>query len=121
MEKESEARAGVSIEIRSHEQSQLEEMLPILQTMYDEQYYEEGVEEVADMLEALEYSDDFLTLPVDQWKTLMVGVNSPHVKGEQGGISDTCQRPQWLSKKFAKRLEAKGAFEEEDDESEEEE
>ena len=109
----------VAINIRSHELSQLEEMLPILQNMYDEQYYEEGVEDVDEMLTALENATEELSMPVEKWKTLMVGINSPHVKAEQGGVSTTCQRPQWLSKKFAKRLEAKGAFEEADEDGEE--
>lgn len=104
----------IAIDIRSHEESQLEEMLPILQNMYDEQYYEEGVEEVEEMLDSLGEASGELSLTVDHWKTLMVGLNAPHVREEQGGVSDTCQRPKWLTKKIAKRLEAKGAFEDDD-------
>ena len=101
----------VQVELRSHEQTQLEEMLPHLREMYAEQMYDEGVEQVETMIKQVQTGTP--ELDTDHWKTLMLGLSSNYVKEQQGGVSSTCKRPWWLTKKLAKRLNEKDAFAEE--------
>lgn len=100
----------VQVELRSHEQAQLEEMLPILKEMYDEQRFDEGVEQVETMINEVESGAP--NLDTEHWKTLMLGLSSNYVTEKQGGMGEL--RPWWLTKKIAKRLNEQDAFSDEE-------
>lgn len=106
----------MEISLRTHEVNQLEEMLPILRDVYDQQYYEEGVEDVESMLDGLDEESKNLVMDVELFKELLIGITTSDVRAEQGGVSDTSLRPDWLAKKIALRLDEKDAFEELEDE-----
>ena len=101
----------VQVELRSHEQAQLEEMLPHLRDMYEQQRFDEGVEEVETMIGEVETGTP--DMDADHWRTLMLGLSSEYVKEKQGAMGTL--RPWWLTKKIARRLNEKDAFENEDE------
>jgi len=98
----------VTVSLRSHEVAQLSEMLPLLREMYDEQYYDEGVETVDSIIFSLDVDKQELDCSVEEWKTLMMGLTSGYVTEEQGGMG--VLRPDWLTKKLAMRLDEQNAF-----------
>jgi hypothetical protein len=111
----------MEISLRTHEVGQLEEMLPILRDVYDQQYYEEGVEDVESMLDGLDAESKRLVMDVELFKELLIGITTSDVREEQGGVSNTSLRPDWLAKKIALRLDEKDAFEQLADESDDDE